>query len=260
MDFTIPLAGGALFTWNATNGYEVSHTNWHGDTVTVTDLDGHRVWTGITGPHGERASATDLVNTGMDGVRWGWHGADQRMTDRTITQMGARAYSLAHGRFLSVDPTEGGCANDYTYVFGDPLNADDIYGEWWRGALKVVSVAAPVLGCMAGPAGCAVGAGIGYAARRAERVHDCGWGAGLFSRESAGDFFLTAATAGLFSAPLRAAKEGMAVTGGFRMLLGSPREGASRLLRSGALSWGASGAGALPAGMYLARSASRGNC
>jgi hypothetical protein len=32
------------------------------------------------------------------------------------------------GRFLEVDPVEGGSANDYSYGFGDPLNGADLDG------------------------------------------------------------------------------------------------------------------------------------
>jgi len=31
-------------------------------------------------------------------------------------------------RFLQVDPIEGGCANDYVYVHGDPVNTTDLTG------------------------------------------------------------------------------------------------------------------------------------
>lgn len=30
-----------------------------------------------------------------------------------------------------MDPIEGGCANDYVYVNGDPLNRSDLTGTWW---------------------------------------------------------------------------------------------------------------------------------
>ncbi len=42
--------------------------------------------------------------------------------------MGARAYNAAEGRFTSVDPQKGGCANGYVYVFGDPLSQTDLTG------------------------------------------------------------------------------------------------------------------------------------
>ena len=133
VDFTIPLVGEALLTWNATDGYGFTHTNTHGDAVTITGVSGNRVWTGLTGPYGEQASGTLPSNTGMGGTRWGWHGSDGRLTDRTIVQLGARPYHPTHGRFLRVDPVEGGCANDYVYVYGDPVNTSDLAGkDWWN--------------------------------------------------------------------------------------------------------------------------------
>lgn len=38
--------------------------------------------------------------------------------------------SSALGRFLRVDPIEGGSANDYEYAFGDPVNGLDLSGEF----------------------------------------------------------------------------------------------------------------------------------
>ena len=42
--------------------------------------------------------------------------------------MGARQYVPGLGRFLSVDPIDGGSANAYDYVNGDPVNGRDLAG------------------------------------------------------------------------------------------------------------------------------------
>ena len=42
--------------------------------------------------------------------------------------MGARAYSPTDGRFTQPDPIQGGCANNYTYAFGDPVSNPDVSG------------------------------------------------------------------------------------------------------------------------------------
>jgi hypothetical protein len=43
--------------------------------------------------------------------------------------MGTRQYNPETGRFLSIDPVQGGSANQYDYVWGDPINAYDIAGR-----------------------------------------------------------------------------------------------------------------------------------
>ncbi|MCW2573595.1 MAG: hypothetical protein JWO88_3653 [Frankiales bacterium] len=42
--------------------------------------------------------------------------------------MGVRLYDPKLGRFLEVDPIEGGSANDYDYCNGDPINCFDLGG------------------------------------------------------------------------------------------------------------------------------------
>jgi len=44
--------------------------------------------------------------------------------------MGARVYIPELGRFLQVDPVEGGTANAYAYVL-DPVNQKDVNGQWF---------------------------------------------------------------------------------------------------------------------------------
>jgi uncharacterized protein RhaS with RHS repeats len=45
-----------------------------------------------------------------------------------VVPLVTRAYGPTLGRSLSVDPVIGGCANDYVYVKGDPINNSDPNG------------------------------------------------------------------------------------------------------------------------------------
>jgi hypothetical protein len=50
--------------------------------------------------------------------------------------MGARPYVAGLGRFLEVDPVEGGSANDYDYANGDCVNNTDLHGTSTNDWLK----------------------------------------------------------------------------------------------------------------------------
>ncbi|MEU4448304.1 PA14 domain-containing protein [Actinosynnema sp. NPDC050801] len=134
---TISLPGGALYTWRP-DATTLDHPTIRGDLALTTGADGKQVGGLRTySPFGEAVGVVG-VNDGLPDnqpghMDYGWLGRHQRPHEHagalSIVQMGARPYSPLLGRFLSVDPVEGGSANDYDYVNGDPVNNVDLDGK-----------------------------------------------------------------------------------------------------------------------------------
>ena len=103
-------------------------SNLHGDTIATASLDPQ-----ATQPL-DRFETDEFGNprqaAGAD-KRYGYLGGKQRRTELAsgVTQMGVRSYVPGLGRFTSIDPIEGGSANDYDYVNQDPGNQFDFDGR-----------------------------------------------------------------------------------------------------------------------------------
>jgi RHS repeat-associated protein len=127
-----PLIGGVLLTKGVGIPDVWSYPNIHGDIIATANASGAKQGSTLNyDSFGQVLGA--IANNTNGNLDYGWLGQQQRPLEHeggllATIEMGARQYIPGLGRFLEIDPMEGGSCNDYDYVCGDPVNHTDLDG------------------------------------------------------------------------------------------------------------------------------------
>ncbi|GAA3790345.1 hypothetical protein GCM10022226_06600 [Sphaerisporangium flaviroseum] len=105
--------------------------NLHGDVIATASSS--TTVTGISSYFEHTEYGAPRTGNITNPSRYGWLGTHQRSIDSLagLVLMGVRLYNPLTGRFLQVDPVEGGGANGYAYPT-DPVNIYDLDGQLWQ--------------------------------------------------------------------------------------------------------------------------------
>ncbi len=119
---------GALQTSSGDITFQIA--DMHGDVIATADDDPEATELLSTQRFDEYGNPQSGFLEGGN-AEYGWLGAKGRRTQLPsgVIQMGVRSYIPAVGRFISVDPVQGGSANAYDYANQDPINTFDLTGR-----------------------------------------------------------------------------------------------------------------------------------
>jgi RHS repeat-associated protein len=118
----------AQFAGPPASGTTVSYLyyNGHGDLAATADAAGARTDAFTYDPFGA-PKQTPPPNKTVE--RWTGRWDKKLDTSSSLVEMGARPYDPALGRFLAIDPVDGGSLNNYDFTGQDPIKEYDLDGR-----------------------------------------------------------------------------------------------------------------------------------